>query len=41
MSDRPPRQRTAANSRVVLAVLAITFFVMLGAIYQVIRSSRL
>jgi hypothetical protein len=41
MNDRPRRERTAANSRVVLAVLAITFFAMLGAIYLVVRSGRL
>jgi len=42
MNDRPPhRDRTPTNSRVVLAVLAITFFAMLGAIYLVIRTGRL
>jgi hypothetical protein len=42
MDERPPRRvRTAASSRVVLAVLAITFLAMLGAIYLVIRSGRL
>jgi hypothetical protein len=43
MVNEPPprRERTATNSRVVLAVLVITFFAMLGAIYLVIRTGRL
>jgi hypothetical protein len=42
VNERPPRrERTPANSRVVVAVLVVTFFAMLGAIYLVIRSGKL
>jgi hypothetical protein len=42
MNERPPpRERQATNSKLVLAVLLVTFAMMLGAIYLVIRSGKL
>lgn len=42
MNDRPQRRvRTATNSRLVVAVLVLTFFAMLAAIRFVVQSGKL